>query len=334
MVVGAGSEHTQLNGRQVMSAQAANGDIRIGTIVNNGMGAPSYIRQILSHGFESFSLFFWQHTRQIEWERLAEELSDALSGTDAVISSMGTYGNPLEAGELSEATRESLEACIEHAHLFGCDLITTITGRVKGCAVPEGLARFKEVWGPLSERAAEKGLRIAFETWDGGGTWLSGDLSIAHNPEAWSMMFEALPAENVGLELCPGTMLLKLISPVPLIREWGSRIFHLHGKDATVRWDVLQRYGLSSLVDPKVASKGGFRAPPPFVFFRTPGFGDTNWTDLISELRFAGFRGSIDIEGRNDPIFKGDLEMSGQVASLRYLQECRAREYVPNPTVG
>jgi sugar phosphate isomerase/epimerase len=40
---------------------------------------------------------------------------------------------------------------------------------------------------------------------------------------------------------------------------------------------------------------GGSR---PFAFHRRPGFGDTNWTDLITILRQAGFGGCIDIEGR------------------------------------
>ena len=35
-------------------------DIRIGTLVSAGMDAPEYISQILPHGFESFSLTFWQ----------------------------------------------------------------------------------------------------------------------------------------------------------------------------------------------------------------------------------------------------------------------------------
>ena len=56
---------------------------------------------------------------------------------------------------------------------------------------------------------------------------------------------------------------------------------------------------------------------------RTPGFGDSDWTRVISELRLAGFTGSIDIEGWHDPVYRDELEMTGQVRALDYLKECR-----------
>ncbi len=44
-------------------------DIRVGTLVSAGMGAPDYIRQILPHGFESFSLTFWQQCDDIDFKK-------------------------------------------------------------------------------------------------------------------------------------------------------------------------------------------------------------------------------------------------------------------------
>ena len=67
------------------------------------------------------------------------------------------------------------------------------------------------------------------------------------------------------------------------------------------------------------------------MWHRTPGFGDTNWTDVITILRMAGFKGSIDIEGWHDPVYRGDLEMTGQVHGLNYLKRCRGGDFVPNP---
>jgi len=65
-----------------------------------------------------------------------------------------------------------------------------------------------------------------------------------------------------------------------------------------------------------------------FVWHRTPGFGDSNWTDIISILRMNGYTGSIDIEGFHDPVYKGDLEYTGQVYALNYLKKCRGGEFV------
>ena len=62
------------------------------------------------------------------------------------------------------------------------------------------------------------------------------------------------------------------------------------------------------------------------------GFGDSNWADIVTELRKAGFKGSIDIEGWHDPVYKRELEMTGQVHGLNYLKRCRGGDFVPNPT--
>jgi sugar phosphate isomerase/epimerase len=56
---------------------------------------------------------------------------------------------------------------------------------------------------------------------------------------------------------------------------------------------------------------------------RTPGFGDTDWTRVVSKLRLAGYRGTIDIEGWHDPVYREELEMTGQVRALDYLKQCR-----------
>jgi sugar phosphate isomerase/epimerase len=69
----------------------------------------------------------------------------------------------------------------------------------------------------------------------------------------------------------------------------------------------------------------------PFAFRRTPGFGGTNRTDVIRELRLGGYQGSIDIEGWHDPVYRDELEMTDQVRALNYPKECRGGAFVANP---
>lgn len=292
-------------------------DIRIGTLVQGGEKTPDYIRQILPHGFESFSITFWQTIGATDLQRLAKEVRKVLEGSGAVISTLSVFGNPLETQPLDLETVKSWEKLIDSAHLFGTDIVTGFTGRLRGKPLPDSIPRFKEVFGPLAQRAKDKGVRIAFENCEMGGTWESGDWNIAHTPDAWKMMFDALPCDNLGLEWEPCHQMVKLIDPMPQLREWVDRIFHVHGKCATIQWDIVRKHGVH-----------GARQ---FAWHRTPGFGDCNWTDIISELRMGGFRGSIDIEGWHDPIYRKDLEMTGQVHGLRYLKNCRGGEFVPNP---
>ena len=54
---------------------------------------------------------------------------------------------------------------------------------------------------------------------------------------------------------------------------------------------------------------------------------------VISELRLAGYRGSIDIEGWHDPVYRDALEMTGQVRGAELSQGMPGRgRAVPNPS--
>lgn len=69
----------------------------------------------------------------------------------------------------------------------------------------------------------------------------------------------------------------------------------------------------------------------PFVWHRMPGFGDTNWRDIISILRSNGYEDDICIEGYHDPVYSGELEMTGQLHALNYLKWCRGGDFTPTP---
>ena len=132
-------------------------------------------------------------------------------------------------------------------------------------------------------------------------------------------MFDALPDDNIGLEWEPCHQLVYLIDPIPQIRKWAPKIFHVHGKDATVRWDVIREHGIFGKV--------------PFVQMRTPGFGDSDWVRVISELRLAGYTGAIDIEGWHDPVYRDDArdDRPGACAELSEESAGAGRSMVPNP---
>jgi len=295
-----------------------NQTIRIGTLVDGNKDAAGYIRQILPHGFESFQIKFWQTLGNTDLAKLAGAVKDALADSGAVVSSLAVFGNPLDpAASKHKETLEGWRKCIDAAGLFGCDLVCGFAGRLIDKPIPESIPAYKEIFGPLAKRAADKGVRIAFENCEMGGTWQKGDWNIAQTPDAWELMFDALDAENVGLEWEPCHQMVKLIDPIPQLKKWVGKIFHLHGKDATVYWDVVRTHGV--------------RGPVSFAAHRTPGFGDSNWTDIISILRQGKFTGSIDIEGWHDPVYRQELEMTGQVHGLNYLKRCRGGDFVENP---
>jgi sugar phosphate isomerase/epimerase len=284
--------------------------IRIGTMVKANEPDPAgYVRRIVPLGFESIQPFFWQTLGNKDIQRLASELKEAIGDADVRVGALGMFGNPLGDRDADVETLAGWKTLIDNAHLFGTGIVAGFTGRIRGAPLPESLPRFKEVWGELALRAADKGVRIAFENCAMNGNWTTGDWNIAHNPDAWELMFNELPHENLGLEWEPCHQLVYLIDPIPQIRKWAGKIFHVHGKDATVRWDVVREHGIFG--------------KHTFVQMRTPGFGDSDWTRIVSELRLAGWSGSIDIEGWHDPVYRDALEITGQVRALQYLKDCR-----------
>ena len=290
--------------------------IRIGTMIQATEGkAPENIAAIADLGFESFEPFFWQTTNGQDLAELGKRSLAAIGDRDITINTIGMFGNPLEDGEMDRQTLQGWQDCIDNAHHFGATCVAGFTGRVRGKPLTDSLPQYKTVWTELAKRAADKGVKIAFENCAMDGNWATGDWNIAHNPDAWELMFNETPDDNIGLEWEPCHQLVYLIDPLPQIRKWAPKIFHVHGKDATIRWDVIREHGIFGKY--------------PFVFMRTPGFGDSNWTDIISELRLAGFTGSIDIEGWHDPVYRGELELTGQVHGLNHLKAARGGNHVP-----
>jgi len=290
--------------------------IRIGTLVP-AKNAAGYIRQILPHGFESFSITFGKHLGGVDLGKMAADTKRVLESSNAIVSSLSCFGNPLKGDADAAATIAGWEALIDNAGLFGCAMVTGFAGRVVDKPVAESMDAFAKVFGPLTRRAADHGVRLAFENCPMGGDWKRGDWNIAFNPDAWELMFNAVPADNLGLQWEPCHQMCQLIDPIAQLRKWVKKVFCLHGKDATVNWDVVRDRGISG--------------PTRWIFHRTPGFGDCNWADIITILRQGGFANSIDIEGWHDPVYCDELEMTGQVAGLNYLKRCRGGTFVPNP---
>ncbi len=289
--------------------------IRIGTMIQATAGkAPENIAAIADMGFESFEPFFWQTTSGQDIAELGKRSLEAIGDRDITISTIGMFGNPLEHGDMDRQTLQGWKDCIDNAHHFGATCVAGFTGRIRNQKLTDSLPRYREVWSELAKHAADKGIRIAFENCAMDGNWATGDWNIAHNPDAWELMFNETPHDNIGLEWEPCHQMVYLIDLLPQIRKWAHKFFHVHGKDATIRWEVIREHGIFG--------------KEPFVWMRTPGFGDSNWTDIISELRLAGYSGSIDIEGWHDPVYRGDLEMTGQLSALRHLKTARGGDNV------
>ena len=291
--------------------------IRVGTILHGDK--LDTIPVLAHHGFESIGLYlFGEVARQIDWPAAAEQVRRGIGEADMVVSTLSIYVNALA----DPADVTAWERAIDNAHLFECDIVAGFTGRVVDRPVHDSMRRFTEVFGELARRAADRGVRIAFENWNGNGNWWRGDWNMAHHPAAWEMIFDAVPSDNLGLQWEPCHQMMLLMDPLRQLREWAPKVFNVHGKDAEISWDKLRAVGVDSF-----EPDGSLT----WAKARNPGFGDTNWHGVIDVLAENGYRGSIDIEGFHDDQHGGQVEFTSQLTALAYLKLCRGIEPVPNP---
>lgn len=276
-------------------------DISIGTLIP-ALKADTLIPQLNTRPFECYALTFnGNNPARLDLKKHAETLLPLLEGRK--ISCLSYYGNPI----LSEEDREHVAALIRAAALYDCNTLGVFAGGNPDKTIPDTIPEFKAVWEPLAELAEDYGVRIGFEACGGG--WNGGSVNIGYCPDAWELMFDAVPSKALGLEWEPCHALMGLADPIAQLRHWADRVVHVHGKDATIAWDVIREYGINS--------------PHHSRFNRTPGFGDTNWADVFTILIHAGFTGACDIEGYHDLVHYDDMEWTSQVQALTYLKACR-----------
>ena len=284
--------------------------IPIGTLIKGDRNPAQEIIRLAPLGFETFSLMFWQHTEGTDLHRTADEVSEAADMMQTPISSLSIYGNTLEESEQGELLRKGLKELLESAARMEVPLVSCFAGRVPGKSVPDSIPAWMELFSPLAERAEALGVRIAFENCRLGDTWKKGKWNIAINPDAWHLMFSALPSPVLGLEWEPCHQVEALADPLPQLKTWRERIIHVHGKDSRIDHELIREKGLY----------GAHRWHASCF----PGFGDTDWREVFTILKESGYTGTVDIEGWNDREYSGEREIEGQSLALTYLKRMRS----------
>ncbi len=290
-----------------------NQQIRIGTCVP-GDRAEEWLPALADAGFETASINFHMEYHGVDIAEQGPRLKALAEEKGVEITTLGYYCNAVQFDE----HRRNLEKAIDCAPLYGAKVVSTFAGAYEYRPVPESYAKFGEVFRDLARRAEDRGLRLAIENCPMGGTWDRPTCNIGFNPRAWEAMFNEVPSDALGLEWEPAHQLIQLIDPIAQLRKWVRKVYHLHGKDASVDRRAVEDYGVLCSTD--------WYAPE-----RTPGFGDTNWTDVFSILHLGGYTGDICVEGYHDPFYRGTWEMTAQKHALAYLKWCRGGDFTPNP---
>jgi sugar phosphate isomerase/epimerase len=253
----------------------------------------------VEYGFEALEVACWPHEKanrryagvttidvdDIDAQK-ARGICAMLDAKGLSISSLAYYPNPLHP-DLEHRARviEHLKKVILAAELLHVPVVGTFVGKDKDKTVPANFEEYAKVWPPIVKFAAEHGVKIAIENcpmlfsydeWPGGN-------NLASTPAIWRKMWEIIPDSNFGLNLDPSHLILQMIDPERVVREFKDRIFHVHAKDLHIDWEGVYQNG--------VLSQGmGWQIP------RLPGLGDMQWDKFISALYWAGYDYVISIE--------------------------------------
>jgi sugar phosphate isomerase/epimerase len=258
-------------------------------------------------GFEALEIACWpsaggETRRYAGTSHIAVEGMTRAKGHDIVgdlgarglsVSALGYYPNPLHAdADHREAVLAHLTSVITAAGLMGIPVVNTFVGGDRNLSVDENWDRAAQIFPPVVAHARDAGVTLAFENcpmifsrdeWPGGH-------NIAYAPKVWRRIFEAW-GDDVGMNYDPSHLVWQMIDSARFLREFGSRIVHVHAKDLMIDRD--------GLYDNGILSAGiGWQVP------RMPGLGDVHWPELFSGLYRAGYDGPVIIE-HEDRNFEG-----------------------------
>ncbi len=159
-------------------------------------------------------------------------------------------------------------------------------------------------WHEAAAFAKEHGVvRIALEMHPG---------FCVYNPE--TMLRIRREVGNVlGANFDPSHLIWQGIDPVAAIRELAGAIYHVHAKDTKVDKYNAAKHGV---LDTKHYKDEQHRS----WIFRTVGYGcsESDWRDMISSLRLAGYDRVLSIE-QEDSLMSVDEGLSKAVAFLKPL---------------
>jgi sugar phosphate isomerase/epimerase len=218
----------------------------------------------------------------------AEEVRETMAAAGVSISGLGYYPNPL-CPDLTEAQRyvEHIGKVIKAASLLGVTRVNTFIGRDWSKSVDDNWPRFCSTWKPLVKLAEDHGVRIGIENcpmlftkdeWPGGK-------NLATSPAIWWRMFDEIPSLSLGLNYDPSHMVWQHMDYLQPIRDFASRLVHIHAKDVRLDQARLDQVGI-------MAHPNLYHTP------KLPGLGDVKWGKFFSSHRRWLSRARVRRSGR------------------------------------
>jgi len=197
------------------------------------------------------------------------------------------------AGNAEKKRAWAVEAMKKTAHAarnMGVRVVNGFTGSsiwhllysfppVSDAMIEEGFRYFAKMWNPILEEFDKCGVKFALEVHP---TEIAFDIYTAKRA------LEAVGnRETFGFNFDPSHLHWQMVNPVFFLKEFSSRIYHVHMKDAALQLD-----GRSGIL----GSHLNFGDPRRGWDFRSLGHGGVNFEEIIRTLNQIGYQGPLSVE--------------------------------------
>lgn len=242
----------------------------------------------------------------------AERLANYCADKKVAISGLGYYPNALSPNsDEAKIAVEQIHRVIDSSKTMGIGVVNTFIGRDWKLSVDENWPKMVETWTPILEHAKTAGVKVGIENcpmlfskdeWPGGKNLMT-------SPAIWRRIFQQFAGYELGLNFDPSHFIWQRMDYLAAIREFATRFWHCHAKDARLDLDRLDQVGI-------LAHPLEFHTP------KLPGLGEVNWGKFFSVLADSGYNGAVCVEVE-DRAYESSLEArkASLVQSYRYLSQ-------------
>ncbi len=297
------------------------------TVALKNMNFEEIARWAHSVGFEALEVAAWPIVNERDYSSTtidvenfgpeeAQKVKKILEENELIISSFAYYDNNLDADpQRRKRINEHLKRVIDAASLIGVELVGTFIGRDVKKSVEENIEEFEKVFKPLIAYAESKNVKLMIENCPM-VSWQEPEKigNIFYSPQVWREIFRITP-DSFGLNLDPSHLYWLGIDYIEVVKEFGSRIFHVHAKDVEVDQRKLYEQGIYGYFGENPHAKSWWQ-------YRLPGFGEIDWEELVLALKKVGYDFVLSIE-HEDPVWEGSEEKSkkGLLMGLEFLRK-------------
>ena len=255
--------------------------------LNDLAGVEADARFAAKHGFVGIEYNYWRSFDELTLD-LVGKMADILGRFGVKVSDLGLWGwNHISPDpEERRVSLGHLEQAIRFAERLKAEVLITGGGKIPEASLDQNVAEFARVFPPYVQRAKDAGLKVALYAVHGN--------SFLESIDAYRKVWELVP--EVGIKLDPANLLHHGDQYLPILRDHGDRVYHVHIKE--------HLYLDGQLVSQPAA-----------------GMGDLQWGKVMALLYEHAYAGYLSIEPHGPIWGKAPLRQKMLLLTQRHIAQ-------------